>query len=296
MQVNKFPKDMIYTTSGFYCQDSNVLIATPLVTQSGKIEYTFDIENKNKLPQCGIRRSPVKEKMSSINDIISIIFCLSLGQRETTPEFSHQFINHYNKTFFTEGWKFSFEMSQTNVTNMQAISNYFHMTRYSKDIASVECLADEYWFVVATIAAQLWLNVNRKVSTCKDFVMPDNTKTCNLKTINVTNSMMSTLKDSIKTFDDAIKIVVGASICGCWRDHSSTNKDLNNAAMQSAVKLFTELASQVPTYHNTRISFVTKKNIEILKKLANKVTEEWIIKNGTDIVYNRLDIDTSKGK
>ena len=222
-------------------------------------------------------------KCLSKKDVMRLIYNVALGQRSTTPEYSNQFIDRHEKTFFREGAKFTIALKQDSVTNISAIANYIHMCKWTAETGVVEHIYDDYRCIQATLALLLLDTLNGKRRTAHDTEIINDKKKNNLCDQHITNEDLDQARQVIKDETSALRFIEGVMAACCWRDHSKTEKDLHNSKIRTALAPYEE-AMEYAIFDEDR--FWEAENIETISSMADIAHELWVVKAGTDQIVD----------
>ena len=222
-------------------------------------------------------------KCPSRKDVMRLVYNVALGQRTTTPEYSNQFIDRHEKTFFRDGAKFVITLKQDSVTNISAIANYIHMGKWTPEAGVIEHIYDDYRCIQATLALLLLDVLGGKRKTAADTEIVNDKKKDNLHDQQITDKDIEAARSVLKDETAALKFAEGIMAACCWRDHSKTEKDLHNSKIRAALAPYEEFMSYA-CFDADR--FWEVENIETISSMADIAHELWVVKNGTDEIID----------
>lgn len=276
----------------------------------GHIAYGFEFRECPSKTSCFYPESSALP-MPHEDEVISLLLGIAIGQRKNTPATQNKFIGRHNKTFFSGRAHIAYTLKQDHLMNLSAIANYIHMSTRDPECGAVERIYDEYCFIVGNLAYTLVMTVKRLGAAdanaddandatgiskgdkipAKHYVA-DPSK-IRVPMMSVDEDTLAALTKCVSTPEEAVKLVSGAMICCCVRDHSTIEKDRKSVKLRRALSCFSEPVSAI-SERMGRCKASELKCDEVMCEALAQVAEcagdvIYIVRDGTDDVVNWLD-------
>lgn len=226
------------------------------------------------------------EQRHSISDILTLLYEISFGQREVTPQYKDKFIDRPAKTFFSERYHISLTARRDNAVMIASMANYYHMHRWDVESAIAAPLYDDYRVVQANLAR--WLQEageGLREHVCTEDFEPE-------WDVIASDTMVKNIAAIITGDDDAaIAFIEGIFTAASWRDHSATDKDISNKKLRKFIDENKKDILDIPT---TPDKFYSRENIRRLIKIGRNISSIWYVLEGSDDIVDLLEFEPAK--
>lgn len=293
---------LIFTKRGWI--DENGFMPYATYKQDGKGHLIYGIEMK-KVPEhtsCFYPATTSAIPAPHIDDVMTLLFNIAIGQRSTTPMSQNKFIGRYNKTFFSGSSHIAYTIRQEHITNISAFANYVHMNKRDPKCGVCERLFDEYCFIVGNIAYTLYRTAKRHEAIANgekdieetrktDLTSSKKIAKHNLKAAIADDELVEKLIPMISSIEDAVEIAEGVMIACCVHDHTSIDKDRNSVHIKKTIghyqEQFQDVLEAINEIRKNKENVITPKLLEALRGLS-QINDDaiWIIRDGTDDIIN----------
>lgn len=239
---------MTFTRSGWYNKTKGTTyMMSHEKDENGQVVLSVSEAVRPDIPALFTKYSEEKSPLPTCAEFLNLILNLARGQRSTTPKYQNQFIDRYDKTFFRESAKITFEIDQDSITNMCAFANYIVISRDGKHCGMIAPFYDCYRYLVGNLAYTLHTLVNDKEPSveCPEFELEKRTA---LKRCHITKTDIRRIRKHFRTLRETASFIEGCMLVCFLRDHATTGKDKSNAKLRNIVRKVAEQIGEVADF------------------------------------------------
>lgn len=235
-QVDPLDAELVFTRSGYVSKDgASQLSSIRRIGDDGRSHFSFVLSPRQSIAPCGNHPVTATDELP-LGTTMSMLWKMSLGQKQCAPKFAHPFVDRYHKTFFISPFALSFTDSYKDLLNLSAYGNFLQTRYWDASIGMCEFVHREVRVVNATLAALL-LRGEHGMTPSDD--VNALMKAGKARGDNVGDWMTpgyeGALSSCVSSADDALAFVFGVESIGCIRDHLP-KVEKPNASMSKPVR------------------------------------------------------------